>query len=334
MQILNESNRTRLPLKSQFVCETDDLIATRDHLAKYLGRHTINPLDKNYCVSFQHCGINIGRIGINSLYYGTAIRIGVCPPENTFFMLVLLRGTGLVKQQDNVISLSGRDVYMFNPGVPAVLDLSNDMMNFTVKVSQRGLQQILERESGKTLSSELLFNSADPGTSHQASGLMNLLVHACNEIDKGHVDLRLPIVEKQWEELIYAQILAELSHNQGELVGAPATGQVPDYIRRVENYISDHYRDVIQLFDLARCAAVSERALQNGFRRYRNTTPMEYLRDFRLGISRQKLLDARYADNTISEIATDCGFSHLSKYAKCYRERFGETPSITRRKSQ
>jgi len=32
---------------------------------------------------------------------------------------------------------------------------------------------------------------------------------------------------------------------------------------------------------------------------------------------------------SVTEVALSCGFNHLSKFAKSYRERFGELPSET-----
>ena len=329
---MSESCEIQLPLGGHLVYETDDLMATREHLAKYLGRHTINLQGEGYPVSFRHCGINIGRIGINALYYGTAIRIGVCPPENTFFLLVLLRGSGSVRQQGHFTSLEPGYAYIFNPGVHAVLDLSADMMNFVVKLSKTALTQFLERETGKQITSELLFTSSKPGSVLEANGLQSLLLHASREIDDEHVNLQLPVLERQWEKLIYAQVLAELPHTCGELVGMEEIEAVPDHVRKVEAFIADHFTESISLSDLSDCASVSERALQNSFCRFRNTTPTEYLRDYRLNQSRQLLCDIKYLESTISDIASACGFSHLSKFAKCYRERFGETPSATRKK--
>jgi transcriptional regulator GlxA family with amidase domain len=84
------------------------------------------------------------------------------------------------------------------------------------------------------------------------------------------------------------------------------------------------------LNQLCAAAAVSPRTLQTGFRRFRNATPMEYLRNYRLTLARTRLQSGphHYGKN-ITEIASDCGFSHLSKFAECYRARFNETPSNT-----
>jgi transcriptional regulator GlxA family with amidase domain len=59
---------------------------------------------------------------------------------------------------------------------------------------------------------------------------------------------------------------------------------------------------------------------------------MEYLRDYRLELAREELEKAAITGRTVTEIALNCGFNHPGKFAKCYRERFGESPSQTRRK--
>ena len=127
--------------------------------------------------------------------------------------------------------------------------------------------------------------------------------------------------------------MTDLPHNYNEFMGLEALEPAPEYIHRVEKYIADNYSNSIHLSEMAKCASLSVRALQNRFRRFRNTTPREYLRDYRLNLSRQKLENDRDTDLNITEIALNCGFSHLSKFAKCYRQRFGETPSETRKKA-
>ncbi|MEV6902279.1 helix-turn-helix domain-containing protein [Amycolatopsis sp. NPDC051372] len=53
------------------------------------------------------------------------------------------------------------------------------------------------------------------------------------------------------------------------------------------------------------------------------------LRDIRLGRAHRALLGA---DRTVAEIASSCGFTHLSRFAQEYRARFGELPSETARR--
>jgi len=321
-----------LPLKSRFIFESDDLLAARDHLAKFLGRHTINPLEKNHQVRFCHCAIEIGQVSVNALQYGAAIRIGVRPQENTFLLLMLLQGTGTVKQGDRITELNERSAYIFNPDMPAVLELSAEQINFTIKLPMSAFTSLLERESGRKFSSEIEFLTHTADAQTATIGLRSFLKFLCNEIDEGKQKIDVPLINKQYEQTLLGLVLTELPHNCKEFIGMESQEAAPQYIQRVEKFVAEKYASTLSLSNLANRAAISERALQNGFRRFRSTTPMEYLRDYRLNIARQKLSDDKFSDMQISEIATNCGFSHLSKFAKCYRQRYGETPSETRKK--
>lgn len=326
------AQNAQLPLTSRFIYESDDLLTARDHLARFLGQHTINPLEKNYQVGFRHCAVNIGQISINALQYGAAVRIGVRPAENTFLLLVLIKGSGTVKQEGHITHINTHKTYVFNPETPAVLELSQDQINFTIKIPMSAFRELLEHESGRAVLEDIRFMSFTPAAQRNENGFRSFIKFLCKEVDNGNPNITMPLIEKQYEQTLLSLVLTDLSHDHEELLGMDLMEPAPDYIRRVEKLIAENYTDNISLAEMADCATMSVRALQNGFRRFRNTTPMEYLRDYRLSVSRQKLQNIQTSDISITEIATSCGFGHLSKFAKCYRQRFGETPSETRKK--
>jgi transcriptional regulator GlxA family with amidase domain len=76
-------------------------------------------------------------------------------------------------------------------------------------------------------------------------------------------------------------------------------------------------------------SGVSARSLHAGFRRFRNTTPMLYLKNHRLDLARRQLREGADTGVSVTEVALACGFTHLSKFARDYLERFGERPSMT-----
>ena len=100
-------------------------------------------------------------------------------------------------------------------------------------------------------------------------------------------------------------------------------------MRRVEQFIEEHARDAIALADLTGVAGVSTRALQTGFRRFRNTTPMAYLRSIRLELARAELAKAGRLGSSVAAVAYASGFAHLGRFARDYQARFGELPSET-----
>jgi AraC-like DNA-binding protein/TolB-like protein len=81
---------------------------------------------------------------------------------------------------------------------------------------------------------------------------------------------------------------------------------------------------------LAVACGVAPRTLQKHFRRFVGRTPLGYLRDIRFELARDEL--RRGPRNlTVTEVAARCGLNHSGRFAISYRQRYGETPSETRR---
>ena len=80
-------------------------------------------------------------------------------------------------------------------------------------------------------------------------------------------------------------------------------------------------------------SGASARALYEGFRRFRATTPMAMLRTVRLEHVRAELQSAK-PNEKITDIAYKWGIAHLGRFAAEYRARFGEMPSETLRRKR
>ena len=78
-------------------------------------------------------------------------------------------------------------------------------------------------------------------------------------------------------------------------------------------------------------SGVSARSLHAGFRRFRDATPMGYLKNYRLAMARKALKAGGQGGVSVTNVALACGFTHLSKFARDYHERYGERPSDTLR---
>ncbi|MBN6040517.1 helix-turn-helix domain-containing protein [Amycolatopsis sp. 195334CR] len=79
--------------------------------------------------------------------------------------------------------------------------------------------------------------------------------------------------------------------------------------------------------EIAGAGQVSVRALQLAFRRHLDTTPMAYLRQFRLAGARGELLAADPALDTVTAIALRWRFPHPGRFATDYRAAYGQSPS-------
>lgn len=98
-------------------------------------------------------------------------------------------------------------------------------------------------------------------------------------------------------------------------------------MRRVADALNHDDTDLIHASELARFAGVSYPTLRRIFLEWFGTSPSRYLLLKRLYFARQRLLSGEF--ETVSDAAMSCGFWELGRFARRYRELFGELPSTT-----
>ena len=87
----------------------------------------------------------------------------------------------------------------------------------------------------------------------------------------------------------------------------------------------------LSLDEIADLVGVSRRQIERLFKRYVGEVPTKYYLDMRLGRARALLLQTALS---IMEIAVACGFQSPPHFSKCYRSRYGHTPSAERQISR
>jgi AraC-like DNA-binding protein len=140
---------------------------------------------------------------------------------------------------------------------------------------------------------------------------------------------------RRWHE---KQLLIELCCALGSDVHASsrrARGIDPRRIvQAVEEHLERELQEPIYLADLAAVAEASERTVEYAFRRLLGLTPMRYVKLRRLARVHGALRDAAPGSTTVTRVALDWGFEHLSQFARDYRGVYGETPSATLRRTR
>jgi len=109
------------------------------------------------------------------------------------------------------------------------------------------------------------------------------------------------------------------------------TEGLPRALRTARDCLEASASEPLDLAELACAAGIGIRALQLGFRRHFGLSISEMLLDMRLANLHARLSQA-VPDTSITDIAFDLGFTHLSRMSGSYRTKFGETPSATLRR--
>jgi len=94
-------------------------------------------------------------------------------------------------------------------------------------------------------------------------------------------------------------------------------------IRKVEQYVSEHYREDIRLEDMAALVGMAPSAFSRFFRQRTGRTVVDYIIDIRLGNAARMLVDTT---QNISEICYSCGFNNLSNFNRVFKAKRGYTP--------
>lgn len=98
---------------------------------------------------------------------------------------------------------------------------------------------------------------------------------------------------------------------------------------RAQEFIEDNFRDPISMDSLCRETKTSVRTLQRCFVNHFQITPISYITARRMHEARRSLAEANPDWSSVTEIALDCGFSHLGRFSVNYRAHFRESPRDT-----
>jgi AraC-like DNA-binding protein len=197
-----------------------------------------------------------------------------------------------------------------------------------ISVSKSVLAERYREITGADAHSPFVFHPSVDLTRGPGRLLRETLLACTTELERQEMDsarsLRWSILE---DSLIGAVLNLPGRHIHG-LEDDPDQGPAPWVVRRAEDYMAAHVADPITLSDLTTVCGCSRSSLTHAFRSSRGYTPMQFLTGRRLELARERLTFEPGA--TATEIALDCGFGNHGRFAKAYRDRFGESPSETR----
>ncbi len=95
-------------------------------------------------------------------------------------------------------------------------------------------------------------------------------------------------------------------------------------------YMETNFTEPICLDDVAAIAYLSVRHFSRVFKEIYSVPPMEYIISLRLKHACVLLQDS---DTTVSEVALNVGFSNISFFSRCFKERLGLSPRDYRRQT-
>ncbi|WOS65368.1 AraC family transcriptional regulator [Sinorhizobium fredii] len=143
--------------------------------------------------------------------------------------------------------------------------------------------------------------------------------------------LQSPIAMAHVTQALADVVVRLVPHRLSHLLDKKPCLIAPRHVRRAIEFMQANINQPITMPMVAEAAGVSVRALETGFRAFRDTTPAAYLLRLRLRAARQDLLDPEN-NQPMREICLKWGFFHFGRFSAVYRSTYGENPSDTRRR--
>ena len=112
---------------------------------------------------------------------------------------------------------------------------------------------------------------------------------------------------------------------------APERSSASNKVKQMILFMTAHAAEKLSVADIAAAAYCSERECYRCFRSCLHTTPSEYLQNIRLQMASQLLTRTKLA---ITDIAQQCGLGSSSYFGAQFRQHFGCSPTVYRKKWQ
>ena len=323
-----------MPLKNFNFLRTEHPEEIHQHMQSQLRDHDLSFKGSNVRIDFFHNKFEFVSSSINAIDYGLShgkTIIDIPPSEGAYLLQISLSGHADISLMDQSFRVDPSCIFVCGPNQEIRQELSNDYRHMSVKIEKTLLESIL-REEVQSTSVPLQFVPQPLPITDSTIALTSLIGSICATLDMATGCCETRQSRRAMDSLIARLLLCSLPHNYSDEYNGCRSLAAPYYVRRAEEYINQNLANHISLEDLVEICGVSGRSLYNGFKRFRATTPMRFLKDRRLAAARDRLKTMDPSRESVTAIALDCGFTHLSRFAQDYRQMFGELPSETGRK--
>lgn len=283
-------------------------------------------------VELVHRSIRMGRSQVDFVQFRCGREFAVHQPDefDYYYLKLVLNGRCETSiGSDTLVAERGQSLAV-NPFGQLLVRWNGPCEQVMIRLDRNMLEQTLGEELEMDISEPIRFDPVvlSDAAPRPIADLVDMLRRDADS-SRSFGNWRLG---RQFERLFHLAALSTFPSNYSEMLQHANSMVAPYYIRKAEDHIRANARDDVTIEVLAKITAVSTRSLFYGFRRWRNTTPMAFLKKVRLDYARQALLSARRTGLSVTDVATSVGYWHLSRFSSEYKARFGEPPSATLRR--
>ncbi|MCB1384740.1 MAG: AraC family transcriptional regulator [Nitratireductor sp.] len=312
------------------VLHTRDLDEARQAVARRYCDHRLDLVAGN-SLEVTHRHARGAHVSLNVLSYGADVAIDPGELKDFYLLQLPLRGSAKISHRGEDVDANPQCGTLLNPDRPTRMLWRGDCLKLMVQIDAAFLTEVAIDACGAALPGPVRFDPKVDLAREAGQRLLTLALAAARVVgdrpgQPGSQGLPQLALERQ---LAAAMLEAQPSNISHLIDRAARTGICTRSVRRAIAFVQERHHEDICLDDIALAAGLHRRTLQTAFQQHMGVTPMQYLRDVRLDHARFHLL-RRHNRASVGEIAYDCGYSHLGRFSRDFRARFGESPREVR----
>jgi AraC-like DNA-binding protein len=306
---------------------SDSLDESHEILCREWSRHSIsvpgsNPID----LRFSHTKLS-DDMSVSRLSYGVSVFVDPGDRDEVLLIQMPLSGCATARYDCSEVPFDASTYGVIDVRRLARVHYDADFAALVLRIRVARIRQHLENWIGAPLKHEIVFRDYMEMASSGGQRWAPMVAMLSSFVDQSGT--RFPArMFASVEDTVLTSLLLSQPHSFDDEMRHPASLPAPRHVKRAEEYVRAHAMEHISTTTLAVHANVSVRALFDGFQKFRQTTPADFIRSVRLENARA---DLEEGGQTVSAIAKKWGFSHLGNFAAHYRTRYGESPVDTLR---
>jgi len=309
---------------------TTDLDEAREILTRRYCSHSLFKRDRAALdVRYSHSPLL--NTSLNTLQYGAEVDIHPREFETFYLMHIPLAGRATLRAAGHQFHL--------RPGVAAIVSPTHtvsttwnaDCRQLMLKIERKSLEGLLSNVIFQPIERPLEFPVLFDLTAGLGASFYGMIRHLADELAHNEAVVKSRLVCAQLEQTLLMLILCGAQHSYRDALEATSRSVCPKHVVKAYQYMVANARENITVADLTRVTGVSGRALYEGFRRFKGSSPIACLRAIRMQAVRKELLEGGDCGD-VTHLAARWGFTHLGRFASSYQKIFGEKPSQTLRR--
>lgn len=284
-------------------------------------------------INAEFNGVNLGPISIVYLSFGAEVSIEPLRNEQHFIVQTTLRGNSRTKNGDREITTRPNDIVVIDGSLPTKITFSRNCAHLVLKIDRAIVNQTLQRLLDQRISEPVLFDLIAKPDNAARKAWFETMNFLCNYYNKPTQQiLQNKHLLQSHIDMASCALVSSQKHNYSEQLANDWCSSAPGYIRRACEYIDVHIKELNSVSEVCAVSRVTERSLQNGFKKFVGQSPSAFIQSRRLHHLHQALQTAS-GDTNVSQIMWEFGINNPGRWARLYLERYGCYPSDTLRKS-